>query len=199
MMCFSAAVRDAPISSATRSSALLLAGLVLAGIVAGVSAQENHKSPNPAADSFSAEQEYFEHAVSLNHAAKAALASDQSIADLVKDEKLSAKDMPDGWFTAAEVHLFVPAERDLVVMGTGVGRGANTSTFWILRQTKEGYRVVFREGAHSLSLLSRRTNGFHDVETVVVSLSSHTILRYRFDGKAYRIAKSATHPNGEDP
>jgi len=145
---------------------------------------------------FSAEQEKFEHAMPLNKAAKRALASEQSIADVMKDEKLSVEAMPEDWFTASEVHLSSPAEADLVVMGNHIARGAYTSAFWVLRKSLGGYRVVFRNDAHSLQLQKTKTNGLCNILTAVVTLRYNSTAEYEFDGKTYNIAKRTLQPNG---
>src|SRR5882762_7595310 len=108
----------------------------------------------------------------LDESAKKALASEQSIADVLRDQKLSVESIPEDWFTTSEVHLSSPAEADLVVMGTHFARGAYTSTFWVLRKLQGGYRVVLRDNAHDVELQKTRTNGLRSIRSVIVALRS---------------------------
>jgi len=159
-------------------------------------AQKTKKIESSEQNAFSAEEEKFEHPVPLNKSAKKALASEQSVADVMKDEKLSVETMPEDWFTASEVHLSNPAEADLVVMGNHIARGAYTSAFWVLRKSPGGFRVVFRNDAHSLQLQKTKTNGLRNILTAVVTLRYNSTAEYGFDGKTYKITKRTLQPNG---
>jgi len=159
-------------------------------------AQKTKKIESSEQTAFSAEEEKFEHPVPLNKSAKKALASEQSIADVMKDEKLSVETMPEDWFTASEVHLSSPAEADLVVMGNLIARGPYTSAFWVLRKSPGGYRVVFHNDAHSLLVQRTKTNGLRNILTAVVTLRYNSTAKYGFDGKTYKITKRTLQPNG---
>src|ERR1700719_4759479 len=117
-----------------RFKSFALAFLLASFRVCSSSAQTQNTDPN-GQTAFSAEEENFDHPVPLNRSAKDALASEQSIADVLKDEKLTVDEMPEDWFTASEVHLSRPSEGDLVVMGNHVARGPYTSAFWVLRKS----------------------------------------------------------------
>lgn len=160
------------------------------------SAQKSKKLEFSEQTSFSAEEEKFEHPVSLNKSAKKALASEQSIADVLTDEHLSVETMPEDWFTASEVHLSRPAEVDLVVMGNHIARGAYTSAFWVLRKSPDGYRVVFRKDAHSLELQKTKTNGLPNILTAVATLRYNSTAEYGFDGNIYKTTRRTFQPNG---
>jgi hypothetical protein len=175
-------------------SALLLVGLCIPASFA----QKKEKIEFTEQTSFSSEEEKFEHPVPLNESAKKALASEQSVADVLRDEKLSVETMPDDWFTASEVHLSNLAEADLVVMGAHFARGAYTSTFWVLRKLPGGYRVVLRDNAHDIELEKTRTNGLCNIRSVIVTLRYGTTAEYEFDGKTYRIAKRTSQPNAPE-
>lgn len=158
-------------------------------------AQNPQKVVSGEQTTFSAEEDKFEHPVPLNESAKKALASEQGIADVLKDEKLSVETMPEDWFTASEVHLSNPAEVDLVVMGNHIARGAYTSAFWVLRKSPEGYRVVFRNDAHDLQLLDTKTSGLRNILTDVITLRYGSTAEYAFDGTTYKIVKRTLQPN----
>jgi hypothetical protein len=162
-------------------------------------AQKKEKIEFTEQTSFSCEEERFEHPVPLNEAAKKALAGEKSIADALRDEKLSVETMPEDWFTASEVHLSGSTEVDLVVMGARLARGAYTSTFWVLRKSAHGYRVVLRDNAHDLELQKARTNGLHNILTAIITLRYGSTAEYEFDGNKYRIATRTSLPNGREP
>jgi hypothetical protein len=138
---------------------------------------------------FGSEEEKFERPVTLSTEARAALAGERSIADVLKDEGLKAETMPKDWFMASEVHLSSLDEADLVVMGDKIARGPYTSTFWVLRHSPTGYKVIFRADAHSLELLTNRTNGLRDISITIVNLHGEYSAEYGFDGNTYKIAK----------
>jgi hypothetical protein len=162
-----------------------------------VSSQVPRKTGSGEQTTFSAEEEKFEHPVTLSKEARAALAGERSIADLLKDEALTAETMPEDWFTASEVHLSSQDETDLVVMGNKISRGAYTSVFWVLRHSPTGYNVIFRTGAHDLALLKSRTNGLCDIWIAIVNLHGEYSAEYGFDGNTYKIAKRKWEPTGE--
>jgi hypothetical protein len=130
----------------------------------------------------------FEQPVPLSESAKKALATDQGIAEVMKDDQLSIESIPKGWFTASEVHLGPKSETDLVVMGLGISLGPYSAGFWILRQTPQGYEIVLAVHTHNLALLDSSTNGFRDIETGLATGGESYIDKYRFDGHRYQIS-----------
>lgn len=164
--------------------------------VSALFGQEIKKTAPAEQTTFSAEEEKFEHPVPLNKAAKAALASEQSVTDALKEEGLSADHVPDDWFTASEVHLSSPADSDLVIMGTHSFRGAYTTAFWVFRKIGGGYSVVFQTQTQSLELLKAKTNGLCNILTGLGNLRGIYTMEYAFDGKTYKILKRTSEPNG---
>jgi hypothetical protein len=175
--------------------ALLLVSL----FVSASFAQKKKKVEFTERTSFSAEEEKFEHSVPLNESAKKALASEQSITDVLREEKLAVENIPEDWFTASEVHLSSTAEVDLVIMGTHFARGAYTSTFWVLRKSAHGYAVVLRDSAHDLTLQETTSHGLRNILTDIVTLRYGSTAEYEFDGDTYRITKRTSEPNGRVP
>lgn len=146
---------------------------------------------------FSSEDEKLDRPVTLSTEAKAALATERSIADVLKGDGLNAETMPTDWFMASEVHLSSPDEADLVVVGDKIARGPYTTVFWVLRHSSAGYRVIFRIDAHALELLGTKTNGLCDISISIVNLHGEYSAEYGFDGSTYRIAKRKWEPAGE--
>lgn len=145
----------------------------------------------------------FEHPVPLSEAAKRALATDRSVADVMKDDQLSIESIPKDWFSASEVHLGPKSETDLVIMGTGISLGPYSAGFWILRRTPQGYEVVLAVHTHSLALLDSSSSGFRDIETVLPTGGQSYVDKYRFDGHRYQKSppiqesQSSKVPRGE--
>ena len=146
---------------------------------------------------FGSEDEKFAHPVTLSWEARAALAGERSIADVLKDDGLTAETMPKDWFMASEVHLLSLDEADLVVVGDKIARGAYTTAFWVLRHSPKGYKVIFRTDAQSLDLLKSRTNGLCDISITIVNLHGEYSAVFGFDGNTYRIAKRKWKPMEE--
>jgi hypothetical protein len=178
-------------------NAFLSAVLIVGFCTSPSFGQNKKKLESSQQTSFSSEEEEFEHSVPLDETAKKALAAEQSIADVLRDEKLSIETMPEDWFTAAEVYLSSPLEADLVVMGNRVARGPYTSAFWVLRKSPGGYHVVFRKDAHSLQLQKTKTNGLRNILTAVITLRYNSTAEYAFDGKTYKNTKRTLQPNGD--
>jgi hypothetical protein len=138
----------------------------------------------------------FDRPVALGEAAKKALASDRSIADVMKDDQLSVDTIPKDWFTASEVHLGPKSETDLVVMGLGISLGPYSAGFWVLRQTPQGFEIVMATDTHDLTLLDTSTNGLRDIETGLPTGGQRYSDTYRFDGRAYQ--KNLPKPASSD-
>jgi hypothetical protein len=160
--------------------------------------QKTNQDTSREQTSFTCETEKFEHAIPLSKEAKEALIKEQSIADLMREQKLSPEQISEDWFTAAEVHLSGANENDLVIMGTRISRGAYTAGFWVLRKTGNQYRVVLRDDAHDLVLLESKKNGLCDISLVVVTLRFASTREFSFDGNTYKIAKRTLRPNMPD-
>lgn len=137
----------------------------------------------------------FKQPVALNEAARRTLAADKSIADVMKDERLSIETIPEDWFQASEVHLGPRGETDLVVMGKGVPTGRYSAAFWILRPTPKGYEIVLAIHTHDLTLLKNKTHGLRDIAVGESYAAAGERLStgggrdsdtYKFDGQHYQ-------------
>jgi len=163
--------------------------------------------------SFSSEQDYANEPVvrptPLPAEALDALAKDQNVNRcLAESEK--TPDQAFAWFVASEVHLGPKNEADYIVLpnlllkaeqpGEAPGNGcflrATSAWFWALRNTKQGYKLVFSGSGHDLSVLHHRTNGFRDIKTSFVLQTGQSLneLIYRFDGDSYVQVKANERP-----
>lgn len=170
--------------------------VLLTSVASTVSGQEVQKAAQAEQPSFGVEDEKFEHQVPLNKAARVALESDEIVASALQNDEISGEDMPDDWFTAAEVHLSSATDPDLVVRGNRVFLGAYTTTFWVLRKSQGGYSVVLSIQTQSLELQKARTNGLCNILAAVGNLNGIYTLEYAFDGKIYKLVKRTSEPNG---
>ncbi len=162
---------------------------------------------------FSSEQDYANepvlHPKPLPAEALDALAEDRNVGQCLR-ESAKTPDQAFAWFVASEVHLGPKNESDYIVLpnlllkaeqpGEAPGNGcflrANSAWFWALRNTKQGYKLVFSGGAHDLSVLHHRTNGFRDIKTSFVLQAGQALneLIYRFDGDGYVQVKANERP-----
>ena len=138
----------------------------------------------------------------LPRAALDALSKDDRVAGCLRDNDLTAKQLPANWFAASEIHLAGPNEVDLVVLPTGrvpdtpPGEispsmcliGANTAQMWVLRKTQTGFQVVLSQNGLGLSVLSSRTRDFRDISVGAMVGGYGSDIEYKFDGKSYQMA-----------
>jgi hypothetical protein len=115
---------------------------------------------------FSANDETMQHPISLPSRAFAMVARDQSLASLLEGTSVAREKVPESWFVASVVHLASKNEGDLIVMGVGPVRGANVTTFWLLRPKGEVFELLLTATAHTLKVTQARSNGYRDVELV---------------------------------
>ena len=133
----------------------------------------------------------FDRPARLSDAAKKTLASDATVADVMRDEHFSVETIPTDWFTASVVHLGPRDHSDLVVMGRGISLGPYSAGFWVLRQTSQGYDIMLATNTHDLALLETSTNGLRDIEIGLTTLSGRLTDRYKFDGQRYQKSEPA--------
>jgi hypothetical protein len=188
--------------------AILIAALLATASALGHSDESTKEQWN-----FSSEQEYVNEPVrqpvTLSAEALEALAADQNVNACLKETGKSA-DQAFSWFVASEIHLGGGDEIDYVVLPSLLSkaeqpgdmpdnacfRRANAAWFWALRNTRQGYKLVFSGAGHDLSVLRHRTNGFRDIKTSTAiqagGMISETV--YRFDGRRYVMVKVGERP-----
>ena len=85
------------------------------------------------------------------------------------------------------MHLSVPDEVDLIVMGMGHMKGTENSWFWVVRSARKDPQVILFSGADSLEVLDTKTHGYKDIRAVWMSpLETETTI-YHFDGHYYEM------------
>jgi hypothetical protein len=72
----------------------------------------------------------------------------------------------------------------------GCAWGAASVAIWVLKREANGYRVVLFSGGQTVSLNEARAGAVRDLQIVSQTAGHYAQTTYRFDGKAYREAKS---------
>lgn len=119
--------------------------------------------------SFSVDDEDVQRPIPLPPTIGRLLASDPAVKTRLQDERLSSNDLPNSWFQVSAVHLNGPAEKDIVVIGSGLLLGAKVTTFWIFRPKLSGFEMIFTASAHDLIIKQSRTAQYLDIETLAAS------------------------------
>lgn len=143
---------------------------------------------------FSAEDTSVKRPVTLPDAVSALLRNDELVKGQFQADGLSADKLPASWFLASEAHLARRRSADLVVCAEPPLAGANTTMFWVFRNTGSAYEQVLRAPGHDLQILRRRSNGYRQIELIAMTAAEvHTVL-YRFDGRRYAAGRETTEP-----
>jgi hypothetical protein len=83
------------------------------------------------------------------------------------------------------VHLNSSNEVDLVVIGLGPMRGAETRWFWVVRSARKNPEVILFSGGDSLEVTDKKTHGYKDIGVVWMSSLETETAVYQFDGTSY--------------
>jgi hypothetical protein len=94
---------------------------------------------------------------------------------------------------AAVVHLGVPQERDLVVVGSGRPFiGANVGPFWVIRDLPTGPQVVLSVVTLALTVQNTRFHELRNIEAFAATAAEGSITSFRFEGRKYMMYKQST-------
>lgn len=111
----------------------------------------------------------------------------------------SEKHDPSKLFQATEVHLSNSDEVDLVVIGLGPMRGAESLWFWVVRSARKNPEVILFSGGDSLEVTDKKTHGYKDIGVVWMSSSETETTVYQFDGMFYRMRTANNFKIGTTP
>lgn len=145
----------------------------------------------------------FEHPVVISGAAlqslRASTDSDDSIQMCAQDERIQVNTIPASWFVASEIRLSRAPSSGLVIRGEHLClRGAHIAQFWVLTNSTAGYRIVFSGRADALRVLPTRTNGYRDLQLIIVTQAGDYVdyvnFRYR-NGRYHKAGDRLEHPN----
>ena len=126
-----------------------------------------------------------QHSVVLSDAELAVLAQDDLMRQELDQDPPIAKLSREG-LEAAVVHLGVPQERDLIVVGAGRPFiGANVGPFWVIRDLPTGPQVVLSVVTLALTIQNTRFHGLRNIEVFAATALEGSTTSFRFDGRKY--------------
>jgi hypothetical protein len=125
--------------------------------------------------------------------------SDDSIQTCAEDEGIPVGSIPASWFVASEVRLSRSRSSGLVIRGEHLCLGgAHISQFWVLAKSTAGYKIVFRGRADALRVLHTRTNGYRDLQLIIVTQAGAYVDYVNFhykNGEYQKAGHHVEHPN----
>jgi hypothetical protein len=144
------------------------------------------EEPHPSAQThFSAEDSSVKRPVPIPNSVLTVLREDEAVRIALANEGIGAGNIPLSWFSASAIHLSDSKHLDLIVMGEGVLRGSNVTTFWVFCAAPSGYKLVLTAPAHDLIVKNARWKGRRNIElTSMTAVQASTVL-LRFNGERY--------------
>jgi hypothetical protein len=117
---------------------------------------------------------------------------DDELQRCAEQEGIATADIPASWFVASEIRLSRTSSSDLIVRGEQecLG-GAHIAQFWVLAKSATGYRIVFRGRADGLSVLPKHSNGYRDLQLVIVTQAGAYV-----DHVNFQYSKGEYHTSG---
>lgn len=170
-------------------ASVLIVGIVLTGS-SGAPAQRHAQTEQR---HFSAEDEGVQRPVSIPQSVLDILVKDDGVREVMENEDPPRKTAPESWFSASEIHLAGPNEKDLIVVGEGSLSGANVVMFWVFRPAAGGYDLVLTGSAHDLDVLNKRWQGYREIELSAESAVEFFSSTFRWDGHRYVKFRGVSH------
>ena len=162
-------------------------------LIAGVGAQNRPPAKSAEQVEFSAEDEGVKAPARIPDEVWMLLKADEDVKSALEDENLTGDKPPRSLFSASVVHLHDGAERDLIVFGEEVMRGANIQPFWLFVETPKGPRLVAHGSAHDVRILLRRWKGYREIELMSATCCTVSTTILRFDGEKYVAYQKTSH------
>jgi len=117
--------------------------------------------------------------------------TDDLLQECAEQVGILAAEIPASWFVASEIRLSKKSLSGLVVRGEHecLG-GAHIAQFWVLAKSTAGYKIIFRGRGDGLSVLRARTNGYRDLQLVIVTQAAANIdyVRFRYSKGKYHVS-----------
>jgi hypothetical protein len=131
-------------------------------------------------------EEPFERPVVLPSGALEALESSKLSAEMLRDcaenEGIKVSEIPASWFAGSRIELSGGRSSGLVVRAEhGCFWGAHITQFWLLSKDGTHYHVVFAGKADAFRVLSKRTNGYRDVQLIFATRAGAEITYATFE------------------
>lgn len=112
--------------------------------------------------------------------------------EILASQNLQADQLPCAWFAASEIHLDGSDKRDLVMIGKGMLQGANVTTLWVFAQRPQGLKVLLTLPAHDLLIKPTRTNGYRNIQAIMMTAGRSFDGDTPFRWKEYRVHEDST-------
>ncbi len=158
--------------------------MLLVALIPCVAQSEPHHVPNQQT-SFGVE-EPFQRPVVLPSAALEALETSKVSAHMLRDcaenDGIKVTEIPASWFAGSQIELSGGRSSGLVVRAQhGCFWGAHITQFWLLSKAGTHYHVVFTGKADAFRILSKRTNGYREVQLVFATKAGAEITYVTFE------------------
>jgi hypothetical protein len=101
---------------------------------------------------------------------------------------------PSTLFKGAKVRLTDSGDLFFLVVGRSPMSGADSTWFWIVRQSRKRAAVLLFAGANCVDISQKRTHGYRDIETTWSSASETRTETYRYNGQSYTLQQAKLRP-----
>ena len=162
-----------------------------------VAQSEPHDAPKQQA-SFGTEGQ-FDHPAVLPSGALKALETSKLSAEMLREcavnEGIKVSEIPASWFVGSWIELSRGRSSGLAVRAEhGCFWGAHIAQFWLLSKTGPNYYVVFTGRADGFRVLSKRTNGYRDVQLILATQAGAelTYVTFEYANGEYAESESRT-------
>ena len=91
------------------------------------------------------------------------------------------------WFIASRISLGANRRAYIARSHEDCLNGVDNDWFWIILNTRSGYRLLLHGGTVSLTVHNRRTRGFPDLEANTGTGAGMYTDMYKFDGTVYKL------------
>lgn len=165
-----------------------IAAVLLCAIGSGwfAAAQERNPKPAQASESYYEGEGPFAHCVQPPDNVIAALSKRPEVADALEGSGGNHPGNLNRFFCAARIQLSDKAGKDYLISGLSPLTGADAGWFWIVSSSPHHPRVLLFAAGNAVLLLTTRTKGYKDVESLWASASEERKDLYRFDGVRYK-------------
>jgi len=126
---------------------------------------------------------------------------DSTLQDCAEQAGIRVEDIPASWFVASELQLSRAGQPGLIVRGENRCLwGAHIVQFWVLAKSATRHNVVLGGRADGLEVLPTYTNGYRDLQLVLLMRAGATTeyVRFRYSGGEYHASGESTRDESPD-
>jgi len=173
---------------------LMIVLLLIAFAIQRPATAEKHRSHPPEQLRFSAEDAGVKKPIPIPKDVLEILSRDELVRNVLQNQNIPVEKLPSSWFSASEIHLSGPSEKDLIVEASGPLAGGNVVTFWVFFMTPQGPRLVMMAHEHDLIVKSAYRKGHREIELDSMTAGQISTVLCRFSGKQYVAYQEKTEP-----